>query len=405
SALMSDAPAAAPYYTASIIYVTGFVGYLQELVRFQMNLYVVTIIFGYVGGAVAEMRLADYASGSSASDSNSSSNSNVVVNVHGTGGRGADEEDDGSLAPRSSNRSSDDALPSYSSSRSLPPATAAALALRGPNWRRRRLRGEPKAEREAKSMAGRARAQRADGGEDETGPTEETVNDSYFRMEPGRREGLAPGSSLAARRREGRQSETGEEDAESLIPKEYIRSHTRAQEPAQRSREIERPSRDRVKQLEDEGEELESKRALGHRPAHGHESPAHHASHTPEPKALPARAVRRVPKLERGDDEERSHSSGQSVHNLHRAAPRLSAAEHAARLVKEKRIHHSAKGEGGDDDEEEEKGRGHGDATEGDDVPEKRQDEIQKLVQRALHGTGPANFQVKKEAEHNWEVL
>jgi hypothetical protein len=374
--MVADLPAAAPYYTASVVYVTGFAGYLGGLLTLKMNLYVVTIVFGYVGGAVAELRQADYAAGSSSSDSSSSSNSNVVVNVHG-GGRGAEEED--GFSP---SRKSGGSLPDYSpppAHRPLPPLSVAALSVGGPNWRRRRLRGELQAERDARIAARR-----------------KEVRDGYFRVEQPGGEGRPVPTPLAARRQERARRE--DDAAEETVPASYLRKHT----PVQRPRAVARPARDRVKQLEDEGEEVETKRSASRHPVHNapHSRPHHEA----ETKALPARAVRKVPKLERGEEPAHGRGGPATVAHLQRASPTHSAAERAAHLVREKRIHRGPSGDDEEDDEGERRDRVE-ESPADEDVPDKRQDEIQKLVQRALKGTGPANFQVKKEAEHNWEVL
>jgi hypothetical protein len=396
AALMSDLPSAAPYYSASVLYVTGFVGYLAELLRFQMNLY-----------AVAEMRRSEYALGASSSSSDSNANSNVTVNVHGHHRSAVD--DDGPA--RSGGPGSSDDAPVSPPDPRPPPPVAVAGGFHGSNWRRRKLRGE----RETESMPGAAQARLKHGYEldAETGPRGEALRDSIFRI----------GAPVAASKSPAGQDV--HEDAGARVPLPRSSAGAAAERPVRAKPRrpltavVKRSAgRDggKVRELDSEGDEIPTKMAGGHRralerAAASGEEGSHH---------LPARAMRKVPKLERAQDV----SPGGPVTRLHRAEPGADPAS-VSKLFKERRVqaarehgaraaHHAApthdvprvgSGRGADDDDDE--GQGPAKSVEPDEGAgaDKRKDEIQKLVERALKGTGPANFAVKKEAEHNWEVL
>lgn len=135
SAMLHDLPALAPYYQAGILYVGAFLVFLQSMLQYQVNLYLVTIVFAYLGGAVSELRQKEYAM------YGGSSSAHVTLNfLHARGDSEDDEEtsssDESEPGPSTSARPKKVHAPKERSD--MIPTGLRAY----PNWRRRRLKGE-----------------------------------------------------------------------------------------------------------------------------------------------------------------------------------------------------------------------------------------------------------------------
>jgi len=134
SAILNDLPMIAPYYQAGVLYVNAFLVFLHSILQYQVNLYLVTIVFAYLGGAVSEMKQREM------ERYGSSSSAHVTLNLFHRG-KDRDEED-----TPSSRRIEEDDVPRVHMRRGSIPEKKkdiVPLGLRSyPNWRRRRIPGE-----------------------------------------------------------------------------------------------------------------------------------------------------------------------------------------------------------------------------------------------------------------------
>lgn len=136
TAVLHDLPAFAPYYQATMLYITAFLVFLQSILTYQVNMYIVTIVFAYLGGAVSELRQKEYAM------YGGSSSANVTLNF--LNNRSEKEEPSPSHEPEPEPRTS--ARPKKVRAPMMR-HDMIPMGLRAyPNWRRRRLRGETDSE-------------------------------------------------------------------------------------------------------------------------------------------------------------------------------------------------------------------------------------------------------------------
>jgi len=139
SAVVHDIPVLVPYYQAAMLYITAFLVFLQSILQYQVNMYIVTIVFAYLGGAVSELRQREYAM------YGGSSSANVTLNLFNhKRDRGDGNE------PSSSNESEPEPNGGARPRKVHAPKVRADMIPTGlrsyPNWRRRRLKGETDSE-------------------------------------------------------------------------------------------------------------------------------------------------------------------------------------------------------------------------------------------------------------------